>query len=409
MTYEIPGTALSAVQEMANKANAAAEASTPSISSVVNGLKPGGASLPSITSMLAPLQAAPVPIPGLAEVQKTLETAQANIGLYLNVVQAHVSETIKAAVRDGATQLPDPNTIASGVIPNLFAPLLQAQNFISGIVSNALPSVAAALAAGGPNAMANAQAAAANVGSSLTSGINGFANQAKGQISEIVAPLKAQTTAMMTTGPLASLPSVSSVVSSVGVTTPDAYRTFRKLNTSVQMPAMPTTVADPVPIVPRGNISESNNSALPTTADQRIPDDDMRKLKGAVLSCWADIATEVGAPAGSTPDVIMKYYGTYYENIAGPTQSETRRQMKAIEATKPNPADRTTEENAIVAQYQADNKALKASGKLDRILYLRSLTLQATEYYDEAYSVWTKEGSKYSLQIPLQKIMGYIS
>ena len=293
-------------------------------------------------------------------------------------------------------------------MPNLFAPLLQAQSFISGIVSNSLPSIAAALAAGGPNAMANAQAAAANVGSSLTSGINGLTNQAKGQISSIVAPLKAQTTALMTTGPLASLPSVSSVVSSVGVVQPDAYRTFRKLNTAIQIPQPLTTVADPSP-VRTGNISEQNTSVQPTTADQRIPDDDIRTLKGVVLSCWADIATEVGAPAGSTPDVIMKYYNTYYENIAGPTMSETRRQAKSIESTKPNPGDRTSEENAIVAQYESDNKSLKASGKLDKILKLRELVLRSTSYYDEAYAVWLKEGSKYSLQIPLQKIMGYIS
>lgn len=408
MTYEIPGTALTAVQQMANQANAAAEAAAPSMSTVVDGLKPGGASLPSVTEMLAPLQAAPVPIPGLDAVKKTLETAQANIGLYLSVAQAHITETIKSAVRDGASQIPDPNALAGEVMPNLFAPLLQAQSFISGIVSNSLPSIAAALAAGGPNAMANAQAAAANVGSSLTSGINGLTNQAKGQISSIVAPLKAQTTALMATGPLASLPSVSSVVSSVGVVQPDAYRTFRKLNTAIQIPQPLTTVADPSP-VRTGNISEQNTSVQPTTADQRIPDDDIRKLKGVVLSCWADIATEVGAPAGSTPDVIMKHYNTYYENIAGPTMSETRRQSKSIESTKPNPGDRTSEENAIVAQYESDNKSLKASGKLDKILKLRELVLQATSYYDEAYAVWLKEGSKYSLQIPLQKIMGYIS
>ena len=408
MTYEIPGTALTAVQQMANQANAAAEAAAPSMSTVVDGLKPGGASLPSVTEMLAPLQAAPVPIPGLDAVKKTLETAQANIGLYLSVAQAHITETIKSAVRDGTSQIPDPNALAGEVMPNLFAPLLQAQSFISGIVSNSLPSIAAALAAGGPNAMANAQAAAANVGSSLTSGINGLTNQAKGQISSIVAPLKAQTTALMTTGPLASLPSVSSVVSSVGVVQPDAYRTFRKLNTAIQIPQPLTTVADPSP-VRTGNISEQNTSVQPTTADQRIPDDDIRKLKGVVLSCWEDIGTYVGAPAGATPDEIFKYYDKFYEGLITPEQSNTRRQARAIEKTKPDSVDRTAEENAIVKQYEDTRASLNSNPKYQHILYLRKLVLQATSYYDEAYAVWLKEGSKYSLQIPLQKIMGYIS
>ena len=408
MTYEIPGTALTAVQQMANQANAAAEAAAPSMSTVVDGLKPGGASLPSVTEMLAPLQAAPVPIPGLDAVKKTLETAQANIGLYLSVAQAHITETIKSAVRDGASQIPDPNALAGEVMPNLFAPLLQAQSFISGIVSNSLPSIAAALAAGGPNAMANAQAAAANVGSSLTSGINGLTNQAKGQISSIVAPLKAQTTALMTTGPLASLPSVSSVVSSVGVVQPDAYRTFRKLNTAIQIPQPLTTVADPSP-VRTGNISEQNTSVQPTTADQRIPDDDIRTLKGVVLSCWADVGAYVGAPAGATPDEIIKYYEKFYEDLVGPEQASIRKKARSIEKTKPDQVDRTAEEKSIVQQYETARAALDSNPKYQMLLSLRKLVLQATDYYDEAYAIWLKEGSKYSLQIPLQKSLGYIS
>lgn len=408
MTYEIPGTALTAVQEMANKANAAAEAAAPSMSSVVDGLKPGGASLPSVTEMLAPLQAAPVPIPGLAEVQKTLETAQANIGLHLSVVQAHITESIKSALRDGASQMPDPNALASEVAPNLFAPLLQAQTFISGIVSNSLPSIAEALAAGGPNAMANAQAAAANVGSSLTAGIKGFADQAKGQISSIVAPLKAQTTALMSTGPLSTLPSIKSVISNVGVSTPDPYRTFRKLNSSVSMPQTISTADNPAPM-PRVAVGENINTVQPTTADQRIPDADVRRLKEERLVRWAAIENEVGAPAGSSVDTTMEYYNKYYEKLAGPTQSDTRAKKAAIESTKPNPADRTAEENAIVAQYEADNKALKASGKLNTITNLRDAFKLSCSRHDEAHAVWLKEGSKYSLSIDLQRYLGYIS
>lgn len=408
MTYEIPGTALSAVQEMANKANAAAEAAAPSISSVVNGLKPGGASLPSITSMLAPLQAAPVPIPGLAEVQKTLETAQANIGLYLNVIQAHVTETIKSAVRDGASQLPDPNTIASSVIPNLFAPLLQAQSFISGIVSNSLPSIAAALAAGGPNAMANAQAAAASVGSSLTSGINGFANQAKGQISEIVAPLKAQTTALMTTGPIATLPSVSSVVSSVGITPPDPYRTFRKLTSPVSMPQPTTaTAADPA-ATPRGAVDGAPRDE-PATADKFIPDSDMHRLKTERVAAWDNVRSVLGAPAGCSIETIQEYNNNYVNSLLTPAQQETRSKARAIESTKPANSDRTDEEKAIVAEYEDIHQRLIFSGKLNTLLAAKKRVKDAMEWHDEAWPIWSKGGSKYSLTISLQKHLGYIS
>jgi hypothetical protein len=240
------------------------------------------------------------------------------------------------------------------------------------------------------------------------------------QIQAITAPLKAKAMAALSLHPMATVPSMASVLSGLGVPsnisasgapTANAYTIHQYMNTSVTVPNR----LPPDPIKPVGVPSPSEN-AIPNTGTStlaKITNAQIAALKAddvnAVNAYFASFNSPITYATMSqyNQDQFQSYYETWLNDLIAKTYSSEQVQVrtlaKQILATTPNAADRTPDQQAVIAQAKANLKALKANSPEYQAYDAASFKrYQFNTWYEQAYSCWLAGGSSLSLSADVQ-------
>jgi hypothetical protein len=396
----IPGVNLSASAASADAAAGSALSALPSASSITSSLTPGGAGLPSITSLFGPLNASPVAIPGLDTIQSTITSYQSNIGLHLSVMQAGIQNQVTTASQAG-TAVPDPNTVASGMASNIFAPLTGIASVVSNAVSSGLSSIATQIGLGPAG---NPSAAAASVGSSMTSSVSSLTSQSNSAISDIVAPLKAGAMANMLSGPMGQLPSVQSMMGSIGVTAPNSFAVARNLNSSMPVPD----------VMPKGPYDHSNLKSSDPAGNQPPASVNSQVTQAMCDFCISNYKTQAakttayygGNATTNTAEQNQALYDPWIDGLLGSEGASIRDKHIALVTGKPDSSTWTADEQALDDAYQTMWKSFSTTNTT-YLAYQNDKLLKAQYrlYGLEVLNALSGQTSKYQLSADCQKYL----
>ena len=417
-SVKLPGTDLSAAQSAITNGLASAQAALPSPATLLAQFTPGGGTLPNIsgqvTTALAALDKAPIAIPNLdiikTQITGTITSFQANIGTYSAAVKAKIEEAAKTATEAGAA-LPNPNTIASDSIAKLMAPLTEGVTAVQAAVTKVMTNLKAA-AVPQLGGLGEPLAQGLNAAATLQNGLSSQMAKVASEVQAITAPLKAQLLAAASSGPLAQLPAMRTMFTSLGVPmnisatgtpTANAFTLHKSANSAVETPP----VLPPDPIKPYAVALGSDNTVVqtPNPVASQVLDAEIAKLKSnldAAIDDYLKLIKSGLTHSTATTATTQAAYDSYMNSLLTPQQIEAKTKASAILRTKPDQSTLTDSEKVIVNSAQ---DSLGSNSKYEAVRGAQENVHIYETAYKQAYAMWVAKGNKYDLPIGVRSLM----
>ena len=461
MTFQIPGSVISAAEKAKASANAAAAALTPSYADMLTTIK-SGSIFKDTAADLSALGNLGVDTSAIAA---SIDAAKATMSIDMAVANAAVAQKAKEAQAAGrALSAADMEAAMAplSVLKNLKSTLSSTMSSVASAASSAGSVLGAALPGGLPgalpspadliNSVASAASAfsasvpaqtipdpenpsgpeipnpaysafaaipgnldklssisgltsgAASAGQGLGAALGGFALAAAAGKSDILGSLKADAMLATLTKPMpAGLGAIAG--DNLNLSSIDPYAAIK----AQEAPSTVVVEKTPDPVRPK-----SNSSILKDIPPSAVTDDNNRRiwtheLKGlatdrdAVIEAfWKGAGTTSSATAAEKEAAKSKWLA----NLLGPEKEAVRQQSIAIKNTKPNVADRTAEEVSITEASKANRDAVIASPEGVAFTERGAKLTKYQDWYNLAYNNWIGANNRFTLPAELLTLLG---
>jgi len=459
MTFQIPGSVISAAEQAKAAANAALEAATPTYNDMLNTIK-SGSIFKDVSQDLGALGNLGVDTSAISE---QISKARSTMAIDMAVANAAVAQKVKEAQAAGTT-------VSEAAMEAAMAPLAVLKN-LKNSLSNVMNSAASA-----------ASSAASVLGAALPEGIGGslpspadIINSTKSAINSFTATVPPETIIDSETGQTITNPAYTAFtaipgnldkLSSIGGLTSQTSSLAGGLASSLssfaaaaeagkadilgtlKADAMLANLTKPMPaglgaiasdslnlsninpynaikaqeVTPKIVVEktpdpvrpQSNSAILKGISPSKITDDVNRRiwaheLKGLATdrdakgeAFWKSMGSSLKAPEGER-DIAKN---AWFASLFTPEQEAIRQQSIAIKNAKPDSKDWTPEEAAIRAQSKANAAKAYETENFIRVDTLREEYNKYIDWYDLAYKTWIDSGSRFSLPADLLTVMG---
>lgn len=455
MTFQIPGSIISAADQAKASLNAAAAAAQPSYADMLNTIK-SGSIFKDVSGQLGALGNLGVDTSAMAA---TIEKAKSTMSIDMAIANAGLAQKAKEAQAAGTTLSDADKEAAMGplsVLKNLQSTMTNAMNSAVASISSAAGTLGTSLSGLNPTAALNSVAssatafsasvpsqtipdpdnpgqsipnpaytafaadpanaskmsavssiasAASSIGSGLTTSLGGFAAAAVAAKAGIIGTLKADAMLATLTKPMpAQMGSIAGDSLNLG-----SINKFAAIKAQ-EAPAAIVPEKTPDAIRPASNANLLKGmpaSAINNDNNKRIWTYELEKLNADLQSKRDAYFGAFGTTKDASPEAKSAAMNAWVASKLGPEKEEIRQQAVALKKAKPDMSTYTAEELAIVEQSKANGKALRETPEYIHVQ--TDLWGELDKYqgwYKIAYNNWIKTDNRFDLPAELLAKMG---
>lgn len=382
MTYEIPGSVITEVEEEAAEVRSTAEATLPTFTSMLSSINSGSFfPHPDMSS----LSGIGIDISGITGALNSAKNSlMEDIGMIKSAIEAQAKLALEAGTAFGEEQI---NSII-GSSP------LGALSSIKSMISDATSSVSTISGLVGDAQTAAVSALQSSIGSTLSTA-SATAASAR---AEIATQMQAIGMASMLTSPM--IPQLKTIVSQhVDMTQFNGFK-FLKTNGAPS----PSVAKAPDSYHPQNTTTpsvDSNPNVAPTSQAQQIFTSQIQGLNTDATSARVAYYNSFGANDSMSKDQVQSAFNSWVASNLTTDQLSIRDQAKAILSTQPDSSTWSSEQATIVSQYKELKPWITTTSWFQNVQNLSNINQKYQDWYKQAYDCYMANGNIYSLPTDL--------